>query len=362
MKIFKKIAALVLVAAFVLSLAGCHPKDEIAISSGDYKITSAMYSYYLVMADSEAKSIINNSEDYDTSKKDFSYYKQKIDGKKYEIYVKDLALENCLKHIAYEKLCDENKLELDKETIKEAESQAEYYWSYYGYGQVFSGNGVGYETYKKIMLNSALADRYFKSLYDADGTKAVSADDIQKTLDENYAAVYILSKDYSSEEKPDVDALKANLEKYKTRLEAGEDYTAVYNDFNGIKEEDIKKEDTETADKDEPAPKDKNISIVGSEDTGVAFSLFDKVKELAVDTVSILHDEEAKCLYVVVKKYINADSYYRDEYLNSDILYFIKGEEFEKDIKVYADKLDYDVSNYAINQFKVKKIYDGTEV
>lgn len=361
MKIFKKIAALVLVAAFVLSLAGCHPKDETAIISGDYKVTSALYSYYLVMADSEAKSIIDNSDDYDTSKKGFSYYKQKIDGKKFEAFVKDLALENCLKHIAYEKLCDDNKLKLDKDALANAESQAEYYWSYYGYGQIFQQNGVGYETYKKIMVNSALADRYFMSLYDVDGTKAVSADDIQKTLDENYAAVYILSKDYSTEEKPDVDALKADLEKYKTRLEAGEDFTAVYNDFNGIKEEDNKKEDTKTESSDKPAPKDENISIVGSKDTGVAFSLFDKVKELAVDTVSILHDEEAKCLYIVVKKDINADSYYKDEYLKSDILYLLKDEEFEKDITAYAKELDYNVSNYAINQFKVKKIYDGTE-
>ena len=95
MKIFKKIAALVLVAAFVLSLAGCHPKDETAIISGDYKVTSALYSYYLVMADSEAKSIIDNSDDYDTSKKGFSYYKQKIDHLKSEIKKE----ENFLKYI-----------------------------------------------------------------------------------------------------------------------------------------------------------------------------------------------------------------------------------------------------------------------
>ena len=361
MKVLKKTAALILAAVFMLSLVGCHPKDEVAISSGDYKITSAMYSYYLVMADSEAKNVINTSDDYDTSASGFSYYKQEIDGKKYETYVKDLALENCLKHIAYEKLCDDNKLELDEEALTNAESQADYYWNYYGYSTVFAENGVGYETYKKIMVNSALGDLYFKSLYDKGGTKEVSADDIQKTLDENYAAAYILSKDYSTEEKPNVDALKADLEKYKTRLEAGEDFTAVYNEFNDIKEEESKQEETETTDSKEPAPVDDKISIVGSEDTGVAFTLFDEVKELAVDTVSILHDEEAKCLYVVVKKDINADSYYRDEYLNSDILYFIKGEEFEKDIKAYADKLDYDLSNYAINQFKVKKIYDGTE-
>ena len=62
MKTLKKALAIVLAVVFVLSLAACHPKDEVAISAGDYKITSAMYSYFLTMADSEAKNIINTKK------------------------------------------------------------------------------------------------------------------------------------------------------------------------------------------------------------------------------------------------------------------------------------------------------------
>ena len=79
MKMFKKALALILAVVFVFTLAACHPKDEVAISAGDYKITSAMYSYFLTMADAEAKNLINTDEEYDTEAKGFSYYKQKID-------------------------------------------------------------------------------------------------------------------------------------------------------------------------------------------------------------------------------------------------------------------------------------------
>ncbi len=377
MKMFKKAAALILAVALVLTLAACHTKDEVAISSGDYEITSAMYSYYLVMADSEAKGVIEEDKDIDTTKKGFSYYKQKIGDKTFEQYVKDLALENCLKHIAYQKLCDENKLTLDDDAKAAAQQQAYYYWYYYGYGSIFEANGVSYATYEKLVLNSNLSDLYFKHLYDKDGQKAVSADDIQKALDDNYAAVYMLTKDYSSEEKPDVDALKADLEKYKTRYEAGEDFAALYKEYNkttdtssstssSSSEESSSGTSSSTSSdaassEKEPAPQDENISIVGSADTGVAFDKFDEVKKLEIGATTIISDTDNKVIYFIVKKDINADTYYRDEYLKSDILYMLKGDEYDKDITDYAGKLDYSVSDFAINQFKVKKINDGTQ-
>ena len=138
MKMFKKALAVVLAIVFVLSLAACHPKDEVALSSGDYKITSAMYSYYLTMADREAKSLIANSDDYKTDDASFDLYKQTIEGKSYEEYVKAKAIEGCLRYITLAKLCDEAKLEIDKEDKEGWDSTAEYYWNY-AYGPILLG-------------------------------------------------------------------------------------------------------------------------------------------------------------------------------------------------------------------------------
>ena len=212
MKTLKKALALLLAVVFVLSMAACHPKDEVAVSAGDYKVTSAMYSYYLTMADLEAKNLISTSEDYDTTAKGFSFYKQKIDNIPFEDYVKDKAMENCLRYIALEKLCAEAELKVSDDDKKGMESTADYYWNY-SYGPILIENGVSFETYKKIFMNDALYSEYFEHLYGKDGEKAVDADSIKKALGENYSAVYMITHDYSKEEKPDVDAISKSLDK-----------------------------------------------------------------------------------------------------------------------------------------------------
>ena len=188
MKMFKKALAVVLAIVFVLSLAACHPKDEVAVSAGDYKITSAMYSYYLTMADFEAKSLIANSDSYKTEDPAFDLYKQTIEGKSYEEYVKAKALEACYNHLLVEKLCAEAKVTLTADEKKNVESYADYRWNYASVdssgtvpiGYVLAANGVSLATYKKVELVSALQGEYFEHLYGEGGSKAVGADNIKK--------------------------------------------------------------------------------------------------------------------------------------------------------------------------------------
>lgn len=365
---FIKAVCLVLSLVFIFTLSACHPQGEVAVTSGKYEITSAMYSYYLVMADSEAKGIINNDKDIDKTVKGFSYYNQKIEGKPFVDYVKDLALNNCLKHIAYEKLSAENKVALTDTEKSNVTNQASYYWNYYGYGVVYEANGISYNTYTKILENSALANSYFNSIYDTEGTNPVKSEELQKALDENYVAAYLLTKDYSNEENADVKKIKETFEGYKDRLLKGEEFKKIYNEFNKIKEEEKKEDDKKEDDKKEeekkedttPAPKDTYVSILGSDKTGVPFDKFDDVKKMEVGTCEVISDEESKVVYLILKKDINEDSYYKDEYLKSDLLYLVKGDEFDAEIDKAAKALEYSVNKFAINQFKVKNIDDGS--
>ena len=383
MKTLKKALAIVLAVVFVLSLAACHPKDEVAISAGDYKITSAMYSYFLTMADSEAKSLINSSDKYDTKAKGFSYYKQKIDDKPFETYVKDLAIENCLRYIALEKLSKDAKLKISDEDKKSWESTADYYWNY-AYGPVLIENGVGYATYKKIFMNDALYNEYFEFTYGKGGEKEISVDSIKKAMQENYSAVYMITHDYSKEEKPDVEAISKSLDKYVASLKDGKAFADVLAEYN----KDNKKETssstttstttssttstttattssstTSSSEKEEKKPKDSDITILSKYEDTYGATYFDKyadVEKLEADEVVLIHDEDAKTYYIVVKKDINADEYYLDD-LTDEIRYLLKSDEYNKFIKDTASKLDYEVNKFAVNQFKVKKIYDGSE-
>ena len=422
MKIFKKAVALLLCVAFIFTLAACHGKDEVAISSGDYKITSAMYSYYLVIADGEAKKKVDESAD--TKAEGFSYYKQTIDGKKFEDYVKDLALEKCLYHITLQKLADETGVKLDDEATKGYKSTAEYYWNY-GYSTVMLENGVAFSTYEKIMLNDALYALLFEDKYGEKGKEAISDKDIAAALSDNYAGVYMLSIDYSDDEKADTAKLKEELKKYQERLDKGEDFAKVKADFDAAqkaKEEAEKNNSSSTgsssktdstsstgsssktdstssaesssktdstsstessskndssSDKssstttsseekeEEPKPEDANISVLTSyEDTysGAAtyFEKFANVKKLEQCKTEIIDDGENKVMYLVMKKDVTKDKYYLDE-LTDEIRYLLKGDTFDKFLEDYSSKLDYTVNDFAIGQFKVKKIYDGTE-
>ncbi len=397
MKNIKRTAAIILALIMAFCLVACHPKDEIAVSSGDYKITSAMYSYFLVMADMEAQNYV--SENFDTTVKGFDYYKQEIEGKSYSDYVKDQALENCVRAIAYQKLCAEKGLTLDAESIANAEYMAQYNWYYYGYtygyqygyGDFMPQNGVSYDTYVEAMKLSCYGDIYFKSIYDVGGEKEVAQADIQTTLDENYAAVYLISKSYTEKDLTDV---KAELEKYKERLQNGEDFETINKEFKeaeGLKADDTSSGSTSsdstssnntssdstssdstssdntssdsTSSEDtteEDAPEDEHIQIVGSEetDTNYKFNKFADVKAMALDEVKLIDDSDNSIMYLAVKKDINADDYYKTT-LNSDILYILKGDEFYETVDAYMDSLEYEVSEFAINQFKVKKINYG---
>ncbi|MBR6573341.1 MAG: hypothetical protein IKK77_06475 [Clostridia bacterium] len=357
MKKIKSIIALLLMICVLFSLSGCHKKGEIALAADGYNITSGMYSYYLLMADSDAKALINSSEDYDTSAKNFNYLKQTIDSKSYTDYVKELAIKKCLEAITFQKLCKENNVTLDDTMIENSNYQAELYWNSYGYSAILEPNGISLETYKKAVLSTMYGDAYFKHLYDEGGEKAISDAEIDKTLTEKYAAVYMISKNYSSDASTNATDLENKFKDYKGRLEKGEAFSKIYNEHNGITEE--SKEETKE-DNDIPKAKDKLINILGAEDTIASFEHFEKVLSMKKDAIEVIHDTENKEIYLIVKKDITEDSYYRDEYLKSDIQYLLKGEEFDKLIEEAAKALQYTTNNHAINQFKVSKIYDGT--
>ncbi|MEE0928814.1 MAG: hypothetical protein UIG59_06450 [Acutalibacteraceae bacterium] len=421
MKMLKKVTAILLALAFIFTLSACHPKDEVAISAGDYKITSAMYSYFLVLADSEAKNLINNDDKIDTEAKGFSYLKQKIGDKTYEEYVKETALNSCLRYMALEKICKEKKYELDKEEKKNWQSTAQYYWNY-SLGGVMLENGVAYSTYEKIMLNDALYNLYFDKTYGKDGEKAVSDADIKKGMENNYTAVYMITHDYSKEKEPKVEDIQKKLQKYVDMFKEGKTYDEVlkaYNADNGVndstssttsstttssgnsstttsttssdknsstttsttssdknsstttsttssdKDSSTTSSTTSSQKEEEKKPVDSNIKLLTKyEETYTAGSTYFKkyadVAKLEKDGAALIHDEDAKTFYIVVKKDINEDPYYLDT-LTEEIIYLLKSDEYDKFIEDTYKALDYTVNDYAVNQFKVKNIFDGSQ-
>ena len=400
MKTIKRIIAVILVLALGICLVACHPKDETAVSLGDIKITSAMYSYYLMMADMEAQNRVSESG-VDMTAKNFDIYKQEIDGKKYVDFVEELALNNCKKAIAYMKLCKDAGLTLDDVSISNASQTAMYYWYYSGYSSILPLNGINYETFVEINKINYYGDIYFKHLYDKGGDKEIPEADIMSTMEENFVAAYLIQKQYTD---ATLEEIKTKFQGYKERLEKGEDFKTVKEEFEKSEQPEDTTSSTTTSsgdassntssntsstttssdasstvtssdtssntssgatssEDDTPKAKDELIQIKGSketEDSGYYFAKFDDLKAMALDEVKLIEDTENKVLYLAIKKDIKADSYYREELLESTLLYLIKGDEFEEMIKTYTLELEVEVNKFAIGQFKVKKINYGT--
>lgn len=380
MKNFKRIFASALILLMAVYSAACHPKDEIAVTVGDISFTSAYYMCALINADSEAKTRVQEELSEDESTTDIDYYSKKIDDKDYVTWVEDTAMETLKQIAAYKMLCAENGLELSEEDETNAENYASYYWSSYGYSTYFEPNGVGEQTYTQYMRDSYYSGIYFEFLYGAEGEKAIDAETVRTTMYENFIIADMLQASFSGLEEDQITQTTEQFNTYVEELNNGtKTFEQVYNDYNGITEDtegtdgssqaettessgtdsSSEAEGTENSESEELQPKDQYASILGTEDTVYASDQYDTIKEMATGEVKLIELEDDAGLILAVKQDITADPYYA-ETLDIATRHLIADEEFEADIKEYADGLTLEVNDYAVNQFKVKKIKEPT--
>lgn len=366
MKNMKRLVAAALVLLMVLSFAGCHKKNEIAVTIGDVEFTSAYYMCALINADSEAKSkvqeqLAEKEDSKETSTEEVDYYSQKIDDKDYVTWVEDRAMETLSEIAAYKTLCAENKIEPEKEDITNAESYASMYWSSYGYGAYFEPNGVSQATYTKYMTDSYYAETYFEHVYGKDGEKEIASKEVLDKMYDNFIIANVLNATYETDATDaDKTALKTKLDGYVTALKEGKKtFEQVYNEYNGVTEEDKKAEEETKDDSEdkEPTPKDEHATILGAKDTVYESEHYDTVKKMKTGEIKLIELEDKTGYVLVIKQDIKADEYYAEN-LDMTTRHLLKDEEFEADIAEYIKTLNKDVNNYAVKQFKVKKIVE----
>lgn len=355
MKMFKRLLAVALVLVMVLSLSACiHKKDEIAVTVGDEKFTSAYYMCALITAETEAKQKVQEGELTEEEQQgNIDYYSKKIDDKNYVTWVEDRAVEMIKEIAAYRTLCKNNKIELTDEQKSEAEEVTDYYWDSYGYSQYFEPNGVGKETYKKFTLDSYYAEEYFQYVYGEEGTKALTKKDVEKEITDNYILVDRVSSSYTDDQTDDQKkAMKKLLQKEADLIKDGEKtFEEVYKQYNDVSDE----EEEHDHDEETVEPKNKYAQIIGSEDTSYASTDYDTFKKYKVGTPKVIELEDGSGCELVIKRNIKKDQYYMDM-LDAYARHALADEDFEKEISEFAKTLKLDVNKYATKQFKVKEI------
>ncbi len=379
MKVIKKIAALLLVMAMILTVTGClHKKDEIAVTIGDVEFTSAYYMCALIKARTEAQTkVMENLTEEEQETQKFDVYSKKIDGKKYEDWIKDRAIEILKENAAYKLLCKENKVELTKEELTNVEANA--YAAWYGDSSNpytlpeylyfdpdgdagTEDNGVSYKTYLSYRKDLAYKEKYFDALYAKEGKKAISDEDVKKTIYENFVIADVLDTTYETgatdEQKKE---LKTKLEAYAKDLQEGKKtFEQVYAEYN--KQEDHKHEETEDG------PKDEHAAVFGTEATKYIFgqqvidyntSYYSKIKSMKVGEAVVMDNKDGSGLVLFFKQDIEADPYYLKN-LDVNARHIIADEEFAKTLDAYIKTLKPEINDYAIGQFDVEDIKDPT--
>ncbi len=349
MKLFKKSIAIILAVVFVLTLTACHSKDEVALTIEGIDIKTGLYLNALVDCDSDAKVIVDEQlaakeESGAATSEETDYYSQQIEGLDFTEYVKLKALERCKEFAYYQKLVNDGVIKLTDEEIANAETYAEQYWDYYGYGYLYAANGISVDTFKQVMIYSAYSNAYFMHLYGEGGEKEVAKATIKENMLDNYALAYVLTSTYVDGATEDSKAaLRAKLEGYGKRLQQGEDYLKIYNELNGTNEK--------APEKTEDGPKNQYAQVIGEGDTAD----FDEVYEMKVGDYKVFESEDKTSVTLYVRLDIQSDDYYLT-YLNDTILMDLKQEEFEKDLKTVLADFKVEENTWATGILDIKDI------
>lgn len=355
MNTLKKVFAITLCLLVAATcLVGCHKKGEIALKIGEVEFTSGYYACALVFADTEARSKVEKELSKDGElPENIDYYKNKVEDTDYVKWVEENTLKTLKELAAVKTLCKEVGVELDAEAISLSESNADYLWNTYGYAQLLESNGVSEATFKQYMLDTYLASEYFEHIYGKGGEKEIAADKLTTQLNNNYALVNIIEVDYSTLKEEEKQDKLDKLATYHDQLKAGsKSFEEIYLEYNQISA------DTHTheqAAEGEKQPLDPHAAVLGAADTDYASDYYDAAKAMANGEIKVVTLEGVKKIALIVKKDILADPYYIEEFdlmLRNDIA----GEENQKQIEKHTEKLECNINNSAIKQFKVKKI------
>ena len=221
-------ASVLAAAAILVSAAGC------ADTSWSYKtsnksITNGMWIYSTYSQVSTALSKIQEETGKTVDITDDDFSSKKVEKKKVYDWIQTNAKDKCIEALTYEKLVKDNKVKIDENTIKSGEKMYESYMG--GASDLYDKLGISMKS--AAYLDSTVQtykDEVFKKLYDKEGTKAVSDDEVQKYFKENYTDYYYIhyslkttddqgnSKDIDDDTK---DKVTAAFARYATELNNG---------------------------------------------------------------------------------------------------------------------------------------------
>lgn len=367
MSFIKKLSAVAVTSAMVLSLASCGQNTKWGAKIDDTELRAGIYIYYQSDAFSRAHDYMIDS--------DTDVMAITIEGKPTEDWVYEQTVLSMREYGAIENKFNELGLSFENNEEDIAKANVEQWWEYIG--DYYESIGVSKESYLDIVINGEKKAAIFDYYYGEGGEMEVSEDDIKAYLNENFARIKYIEmplKDgegnlLKSEGKAEI---KAMAEEYIERMkngEAFEDISAEYDDYcKGLAEAATATEDAENTENAEPVDDltatektdevDELVLLgkVSSADYPVpSASVHEKVVGNALNVGEYLFIEENEVYYIVYKMDLFADEEYYDNQ-KTTVLNKLKGEEFDAAITSWTANQNVVINDAAVKRYKVSKL------
>ena len=378
MKHVTKILAVILVTVIALSTTACSLTPQWSYADGENKLTIGTYIYAMHNAYSQAQSLAQETEGYDSEAGTYDGNKSFLDVKitdedgneaVAEQWIKDETDKTMKTLLAIDKEFERLDCKIDDEAMANHKATAKEYWDYgpyysmYGeqyiqpYKDIYEPLGISYESFEYFYLTSAKQEVIFDTLYKEGGEKAVAEKELKKYFTDNYTSyVYFNTNLYTTTQEAgdDGQSLSKNEALSKKEISKIEDqYKGYVEDIkNGKSVDDVAKKMMKDQ-KLESDPSVKNVEPL--EDSAIGEDLVAAIKELKEGEASykIIGEEDSQVIYFFYKEPIDKQvkAYIDDESNSKSVLQNFKGEEFQTYIDELAEGLKPDVNEKAIKKY-----------
>lgn len=377
----KKAVSAVLCGALALTACGCGNTTGTALTVNNSDVRAGIYIYYQMDALTAATSVLTEEQpDIDLYAEDFDIAKHTIEGTPAEEWIKNKTISLCKEHIAVDKLFESYGLSLTAEETKaikdnvfaawnEENMYAQYIYGVDILGDYYESLGIGEKSFEDCLLNSAKREAVFEHIYGEGGEKAVSVDELNKSIIESYALTYQF----------EVDAAVASAQTYVDMINAGESVSAANmayekdvlvkevtdamaeaeaagEEYDGLLPEEV--EADEVTDNELKVMVEKDSEYPTAEFVNEVFAMTaGETKVITVsDTTTTDGVESTKLSYYVVKRAdIAADAETMESYRES-ALHELKDEEFDGILKTESDSYSVTENSAAIKLYTIDKL------
>ena len=380
MKAFKKISAVLLTVAVVLSFASCHKKGETVITVGETKIDSGLYLAFQYTAYNQFISDVgsdeNNSIPSDVSYAYFNDFNHPGDETPRVEWIEQRTKELCEQYGAVMELCKQNNISLTVAEENTADQYATAYWENQGVQMLYESNGVSFSTYKETMRYNFLYSKLFEFYYGkadesvpGSGSKAVSDAEIAEAinnyavladhLDNKLSSTYDESGNSTSVTDEQREEAKAKLQRYADRINSGTSFADIRAEYAA--ETGATDEETSTT-----VPSSENYTSIytatakaytKNDSDATNYNLFNGFKStdgFEYGKAMVVEGETDDFKLVIIYD-LSKDQYYCEQYHDA-VVSDLKQDEFEEFLGTKADEMGVNENSSLVKFYSPEKI------